>query len=136
MRTITHIAVHCTATQPTATIEAIQNYWRKTLGWQRPGYHYIIKADGQVVQLLDIATPSNGVAGWNSRIVNVCYIGGIDTKGVPKDTRTAAQVDALLKILQQLKKQFPNAQIQGHRDFPNVSKACPSFDAKREYSLL
>lgn len=136
MRTITHIAVHCTATQPSATIEAIQNYWKNTLGWQKPGYHYLIKSDGQVVQLLDIASPSNGVAGWNSRIINVSYIGGIDAQGAPKDTRTPAQKDALSLLLLQLKKQFPNAIIQGHRDFPNVRKACPSFNAKAEYSNL
>ena len=26
--------------------------------------------------------------------------------------------------------------IQGHRDFPNVNKACPCFDAKAEYRNL
>jgi N-acetylmuramoyl-L-alanine amidase len=25
---------------------------------------------------------------------------------------------------------YPNAVVQGHRDFPKVTKACPSFDAK------
>jgi N-acetylmuramoyl-L-alanine amidase len=31
---------------------------------------------------------------------------------------------------------FPNAIIQGHKDFPNVAKACPSFDAKAEYKNI
>lgn len=136
MRDINYIAVHCTATQPNASIEAIKKYWKETLKWKQVGYHYIIKADGEIVNLLDIATPSNGVAGWNSQIINVCYIGGIDKKGFPKDTRTEAQKNSLIDILTKLKKQFPKAIIQGHRNFPKVSKACPSFDAKSEYKNL
>jgi N-acetylmuramoyl-L-alanine amidase len=30
----------------------------------------------------------------------------------------------------------PIKQIQGHRDFPKVKKACPSFDAKNEYAWI
>lgn len=136
MRVIKYIAVHCTATQPTAKIADIQRYWREQLKWKYPGYHYIIKADGETVQLLDLATPSNGVADYNSQIINISYIGGIDKAGLPKDTRTPEQKAALTEILTKLKRMFPNAVIQGHRDFPKVAKACPSFDAKREYSNI
>jgi N-acetylmuramoyl-L-alanine amidase len=136
MRSIKYIAVHCTATAQTATIEAIQNYWREHLGWQTPGYHFIIKADGALVNLLPIEKVSNGVKGFNSETINISYIGGIDKKGVPKDTRTIAQKEILLDILKVLKGKFPSAIIQGHRDFPNVKKACPSFDAKTEYKNL
>lgn len=133
MRNIKYLAVHCTATAPTASIESIENYWRKHLGWQTPGYHFIIKADGTLVNLLPIEKVSNGVKGFNSETINISYIGGIDKKGVPKDTRTAAQKETLLGVLKVLKKKFPNAIIQGHRDFPKVKKACPSFAAKKEY---
>ena len=136
MRTINYIAVHCTATQPDTKIESIQNYWRKNLGWKSPGYHFMVKANGEIVQLLPIEEVSNGVGGWNSQIINISYIGGIDKEGKPKDTRTAAQKEALLSKLQELKKLFPKAKIQGHRDFPKVKKACPSFDAKAEYKTL
>lgn len=136
MRAIKYIAVHCTATQPDATVSAIQNYWKKHLGWKNPGYHFIVKADGEIVQLLPIEQVSNGVAGFNTQIINISYIGGVDAKGNPKDTRTDAQKSSLLLKLKELKKQFPNAKIQGHRDFPNVKKACPSFDAKTEYQSL
>ncbi len=136
MRAIKYLAVHCTATQPSATVSSIQKYWKQNLGWKNPGYHFIIKADGEIVNLLPIEQVSNGVAGYNSQIINISYIGGIDAAGKPKDTRTDAQKQSLLKILKELKKQFPTAKIQGHRDFPNVKKACPSFDAKKEYSAL
>lgn len=136
MRDIDYLVVHCTATQPDAEIKNIQNYWRKNLGWKSPGYHYMIKADGEIVPLLSIDKVSNGVAGYNSKIINISYIGGIDRAGKPKDTRTAEQKASILKLLKDLKKRFPSAIIQGHRDFPKVAKACPSFDAKKEYSKL
>ena len=104
--------------------------------WKTVGYHYIVQADGEIVDLLYIAHPSNGVAGWNSQRVNVCYIGGIDATGKPKDTRTAAQKASLLKVLKELKAKFPSAKIQGHKDFPKVNKACPRYDAKNEYMTI
>lgn len=98
-----------------------------------PGYHFIIKPDGEVVSLLSIEQVSNGVQGFNHESINISYIGGIDEKVIPKDNRTLAQKASLLKLLTELRQKFPKAIIQGHRDFPNVKKACPSFDAKKEY---
>ena len=135
MITIKYIAIHCTATPQSATIDSIRNYWKNVLKWKQPGYHYIVKPDGSVVNLLDIDKISNGVKGYNHETINISYIGGIDeASGNPKDTRTDAQKVAIKNLLIQLRAKFPHAIIQGHRDFPNVKKACPSFDAKKEYS--
>ncbi len=136
MRKITHIAVHCTATSQTTRVEAIQRYWRETLKWRSPGYHYMIEANGRVHILLPEDRVSNGVAGWNQRLINVAYIGGVDQNNRPLDNRTPFQRQILLNILRELKQRHPQAIIQGHRDFPNVKKDCPSFDAKREYAHL
>lgn len=136
MRKINYLVVHCTATQPNTKISSIQNYWKSELKWKSPGYHFIIEANGNVVNLLPIDKVSNGVAGHNSEIINISYVGGIDFKGNPKDTRTEAQKEALLILLKKLKKEFPSAKIQGHRDFKGVKKACPSFDAKTEYQNI
>ena len=136
MRNINYIAIHCTATQPETSIASIQNYWKNNLGWKNPGYHYIIDRFGKVVNLLPIELVSNGVQGYNSQTINISYVGGIDKSGKPKDTRTEAQKQSILKLLKELRVKFPKAKIQGHRDFPNVKKACPSFDAKKEYSLI
>lgn len=136
MRLIKYLAVHCTATSQTVSISAIQSYWKNQLGWKMPGYHFIIKPDGQIVTLLSIEQVSNGVQGFNSQTINISYIGGVDAKNVPVDNRTPQQKATLLKLLRELKQKFPTAIIQGHRDFPNVKKACPSFDAKKEYKDL
>jgi N-acetylmuramoyl-L-alanine amidase len=135
MRTITHIVVHCTATPQTTTVASIQRYWRENLKWKSPGYHFLIEANGTVHNLQPITLPSNGVAGHNANSIHVSYIGGVNGQRAV-DNRTEAQKTALLTILRDLKKQFPNAVIQGHRDFPRVAKACPSFDAKKEYATL
>lgn len=136
MRDIKYLAVHCTATAQSATVDSIKNYWREHLGWSMPGYHFLIKANGELLQLLEIEKVSNGVKGFNSVTINISYIGGIDKNGAPKDTRTSEQKTTLRKLLIDLKKKFPKAIIQGHRDFPNVKKACPSFDAKNEFKNL
>lgn len=136
MRAIKYIVVHCTATPQTTSVESIKHYWKTQLRWRMPGYHFIIKPSGEVVRLLNIEQVSNGVKGFNSVSVNISYVGGIDKNNKPIDNRTPKQKKALLELLKELKKDFPKAIIQGHRDFPNVKKACPSFDAKREYSNL
>jgi N-acetylmuramoyl-L-alanine amidase len=136
MREIKHIVVHCTATPQTTTVASIQNYWRSTLKWKSPGYHIIVHADGTLTRLQPNEKPTNGVAGHNANSLHVSYIGGIDKEGKPKDTRTLNQKQSLLAVITVWKRLFPNAIVQGHRDFPGVSKACPSFDAKKEYKNI
>ena len=136
MREIKFLAVHCTATPQTATVSSIQSYWRNILKWKMPGYHFIIKPDGEVVKLLSVDEISNGVKGFNSVSINIAYIGGVDSQNNPIDNRTPAQKKALRDLLEKFKIVHPKAIIQGHRDFPGVKKACPSFDAKKEYEHL
>ena len=136
MRNIAYLAVHCTATQQTATVESIKRYWKEEKKWRNPGYHYIVLPDGSVDQLLPINEVSNGVAGYNSVTINICYIGGITKQGKSVDNRTDAQKETILRLLKDLKERFPGAVIQGHRDFPGVKKDCPCFNAKIEYSKL
>jgi N-acetylmuramoyl-L-alanine amidase len=130
MRDIKYIVLHCTATPQTTTIASMQNYWHNNLGWKSPGYHFVIKPNGDIVQLLSIEKTSNGVRGYNSTSIHISYIGGVDTKNVPSDNRTAAQISSQILLLRKLKAQFPHAEIKGHRDFPGVAKACPSFEVK------
>lgn len=133
MREIKYITIHCTATQPNTKKEAILNYWKNTLKWSTVGYHRLIDANGVIHELAKYEQVTNGVKGYNSNSIHFSYIGGIDESGRPKDTRTIKQKESLLYLIKQAKKQFPNAIVQGHRDFKGVVKACPSFDAKSEY---
>ncbi len=129
-RKIKFIVLHCTATQPEATVKAIQNYWRETLKWNNPGYHFIIERDGEVIQLQHIDKIANGVAGNNEHAIHISYIGGIDRKGKPIDNRTTPQKDSMFDKVVELTERYPDAKVLGHRDFPGVRKACPSFDVR------
>ena len=128
MRTIKYIVLHCTATPQHTTIGSIQRHWRVILGWKSPGYHFIIPAGGTAVQLLAIDQVANGVKGFNSNAIHISYIGGVDKNGKALDNRTEAQINTQIQLLNRFKKEFPNAEIKGHRDFPRVAKDCPSFD--------
>jgi len=136
MRKVKNIVIHCTATPQSAKPQSIINYWKNNLGWKSPGYHRLIEADGTINELSSFENPTNGVAGHNSDSIHISYIGGVDVKNNPVDNRTAEQKCAILHCISEARKLYPNAKILGHRDFPKVAKACPSFDAVNEYKNL
>lgn len=106
-------------------------------GWKAPGYHYFIEADGTIVEMWPEEKVSNGVKGYNSVSINVSYAGGVDLTSPghpPVDNRTPQQKASLLILLKSLKAKYPGAEIHSHKDFAN--KACPSFDATKEYASL
>ena len=135
-RTITEIIVHCTATPegrdyPLDTIRQ----WHKERGFSDIGYHYIIHTDGKQEDGRDVNIAGAHCVYHNTHSIGVCYIGGLAADGkTPKDTRTDKQRIALKKLLCALRMMYPKAQIHGHRDF--AAKACPSFDATREYKNI
>jgi N-acetylmuramoyl-L-alanine amidase len=130
MRTIKYIVVHCTATQPNATVEAIKKFWKEIRKWDKPGYHYLIQRDGEIVQLLDEKEISYGAYGHNKDCIHIAYIGGIDKDGKPIDNRSARQIHSMFDKIVELSEKYPQAKILGHRNFPEVKKACPSFDVR------
>lgn len=133
------IVVHCSATPEGKHFDAtdIDNMHTR-LGWTGIGYQYVVHLDGSIEEGRPRDAVGSHVAGYNSRAIGICYIGGVDTLGRPKDTRTADQKAALRDLIRHLKAVYrkQNPTVQGHRDFPKVAKACPSFDAKREYADL
>ena len=147
MRNIEYIVVHCTAGSQKQTVGDIKKFW-KSLGWKNNGYHYLITTDGIINNITPIEQIANGVAGYNSKCIHVCYVGGIDRKGKAIDNRTDFQKASLLDILTELKSKFPKAKILGHRDFSTDTnkngkidtweyiKYCPCFDASEEYKNI
>lgn len=126
MREIKFIVLHCTGAPANQSTDSIKNHWSEVLKWKTMGYHYLISVDGSFEQLLPIEKTSNGVKGFNATSIHICYKGGLG--GV--DTRTEPQKETLEMLVKQMKAKFPDAEIKGHRDFPNVKKYCPSFEVK------
>lgn len=135
-RNIKEIIVHCSATPEGKdfTVADITR-WHKQRGFTTIGYHYVVYRDGSVHNGRDVNVSGAHCTGHNSISIGVCYIGGCEANSKKaKDTRTEAQKKALLDLLKKLKALYPKAKIHGHRDFAN--KACPSFDATKEYANI
>ncbi len=141
-RTINEIIVHCTAT-PEGKEETISSIRKEHLrkGWSDIGYHYVVYLDGSIHNGRDVNISGAHCEGHNQHSIGVCYVGGLENipkvpydKLPPKDTRTAAQKSALLRLLRELKVLYPNATIHGHYEYAN--KACPCFKPKEEYKDL
>ncbi len=136
MRQINEIIIHCAATREGRdfTVEDITR-WHKARGFATIGYHYVIYRDGSIHEGRPLEQIGAHCVGHNKHSIGICYIGGCTSDGkTPKDTRTPEQKEALFALLRHLKARFPNATIHGHRDF--AAKACPSYDAFREYRQL
>ena len=139
-RRIDLILVHCTATAEGKdfTVSDIRR-WHTTPkpkgnGWSDIGYHYVIYRDGTIHEGRSVDISGAHCEGWNAHSIGVVYVGGCEKDGkTPKDTRTNEQKAALLSLLMDLRKIYPQAKIAGHRDYDRKGKVCPSFDAKTEY---
>lgn len=135
-RTIKELIVHCSATPEGKdySVDTIRQ-WHLQRGFSDIGYHYVIYRDGSIHMGRDESIIGAHCTGHNANSIGVCYIGGCASDGkTPKDTRTTEQKQSLVKLLKELKTKYPQASIHGHRDFS--SKACPSFDATKEYSSI
>lgn len=142
MRPISLIVVHCTASPngrwtTTADIDA----WHKVRGFRREpparlqfnpelfsiGYHYVIYTNGAIATGRSHAEVGAHAAGHNANSLGIALVG--------TDRFSVAQWQSLRELINALTQQqgltpprYPNARIVGHRDLPNVHKACPGFD--------
>lgn len=138
MRVINKIIIHCAATPEGKdyTVEQIRQ-WHTTPkpkgnGWKDIGYHFVIYRDGSVHPGRPIEQIGAHISGYNANSIGICYIGGCAKDGkTPKDTRTPEQKAALVKLVAELRRRFPNASVHGHNEFAN--KACPSFNVQKEF---
>ena len=133
MRRITLFIIHCSATrcgQP-YSFEDCRRDHIDGRHFRDIGYHYYITRDGRV--------HPGGRSPWRGRTASVttATASASATKGdwtakAPARHSHACQKAALTQLLQELGRHFPAALTVGHRDL-NPQKACPSFDAAKEY---
>jgi N-acetylmuramoyl-L-alanine amidase len=126
------IAIHCSATRPSQDVGAADiRKWHKAQGWSDIGYHFVIRRNGKIEKGRAVDAVGAHVAGFNASSVGICMVGGVSQKDFTKaeNNFTKEQFNALMALLVQLCVRYPKAKVRGHRDFPKVAKACPSFDA-------
>ena len=148
MRRINLIVIHCSATNENEDFDVDDiREMHLAKGWSDIGYHYVITRDGQIQPGRGLNRKGAHVRGHNTGSIGICYIGGLDSTGKPKDTRTPQQKAALEKLDRSLKTVFPTIErTVGHRDLsPDLNgdgtiqaseriKECPCFDAIPEYN--
>ena len=136
------LVIHCTATPDGREVTSDEiRAWHTNAkskggrGWKQVGYTDMVHLDGRVERLadnnedaqVDSWEVTNGAAGYNSISRHIVYVGGCDKAGMPKDTRTEAQREALKRYVEDFHARFPQVKIVGHHEL-NPGKACPSFD--------
>jgi N-acetyl-anhydromuramyl-L-alanine amidase AmpD len=134
MRKIDKIIIHCSASPNGrhTTVDDI-DAWHRARGFRRTnplinspltsiGYHFVIYTDGSVHTGRAVEEVGAHVGGHNAASIGICMVG--------TDAFMSGQWDALAKVIANLKEQYPDAEILGHRDIPGVKKTCPGFDVK------
>ena len=128
-----YIAVHCAATPDGMDIGVKEiDRWHRAKGFLKVGYHFVVRRGGQLEIGRDEDEIGAHVQGYNAVSIGVCLVGGVDADDVSKaeNNFTKEQFSTLRTLLERLQIQYPDAEVLGHRDFPDVAKACPSFDVR------
>ncbi|MCL1950375.1 MAG: LysM peptidoglycan-binding domain-containing protein [Turicibacter sp.] len=122
LRSISHIARHHSATA-TGTTAIFENHWR-VMGWRNGGYHYTILRNGDIERNYPETVVTNGVAGHNYRIINICLVGN--------SSFTDEQEQAWEWLVNDLLHRLPNVtgigRVLGHNEFSNQATLCPGTD--------
>lgn len=140
MAKLQYLVIHCTATPEGREVSADNiRRWHTApapqgRGWKQVGYTDLFHLDGSVERLVDNNEDAqvdpweitNGAAGYNGISRHIVYAGGCDAGMHPKDTRTAAQRQAMKTYVLNFHARHPDVAIVGHNQL--AAKACPSFD--------
>ena len=135
MRDLNRIILHCAATREGKdfSVDTIREWHVNGRGWSDIGYHWVIRLDGSIEVGRPLEKSGAHTKGHNKDSVGVCYIGGCDADGKPKDTMNPEQEKAWRMIVLSLRTLYGNhITIHGHNEFAN--KACPSFTVKEKFA--
>ena len=129
------LVVHCSATRCNREFSAERLIETGEERFGQPSYHYYVRRNGNIIPILPESVRGVHAVGYNRCSIAVCYEGGLDANGEAADTRTELQKHALYELLKQLRADYPQARIIGHRELPGVHKACPCYSMD-EYADL
>ena len=132
-----YIVIHCSQTRPSQ--KDVDAKWidrvHRERGWTMIGYGKVIKRNGEVEQGRQDDAVQAHVRGYNHCSYGLCLVGGAKEEDwqQPEDNFTGEQWESLKKVLEELLKKYPDAQIVGHTNL-DENKTCPNFNV-REYLL-
>lgn len=126
---IKFLTIHCAATPAGRDVKAATISQWDQAKFGQTSYHHVIELDGTAVRTLNDNQRGAHTGGANTGNIGICYVGGMDAKNkAPSDSRTPAQRATMLRLVREYQARFPGIVVRGHRDWPGVKKACPSFD--------
>lgn len=133
---VKYIVLHYSATPIERSFTAADiDRMHRDRGFREIGYHYFIRRDGTVETGRDLSQPGRFETGAHSKgengaSIGICYEGGVtlNDPNTGRDTRTTAQMKAMVALIRDLLARFPSARVEGHRDMPGASTQCPGFD--------
>jgi hypothetical protein len=135
---IDRITVHHSVSTQNPSMEDVNNWWKNRLDdggdWDRAGYHFLIRGDGSIWQLVPVHAASWGAGeAANLRSIHISLAGNF-VSGIP----TQAARDAfgflcrtLLENTQLSNLHDATSHIVGHREWDNRNR-CPGF-SKTQY---
>ena len=126
-RAIDTLVIHCSATEYGVEYDAMDIHgWHLDNGWSGIGYHYVITVDGTIQKGRSDDCEGAHAEGYNSSSIGICLIGGLDSEGIVHDNGyNVVQYKTLFYLLRELNDFYPTSLIVGHKELPNVNKACP-----------
>jgi hypothetical protein len=142
---------HCTATPEGREFTRAQiKAMHLQRGFADIGYHKLIHLDGSVSEGRSEDVDGAHVASFNRNTLGYSYVGGVDSSGKPKDTRTPKQKTTMLRVTKEAIARYRRTmrQVTGHRDLsPDKDKdgvvepfewvkVCPCFNVGPEYGYL
>jgi N-acetylmuramoyl-L-alanine amidase len=125
------LTLHCAATPEgrAHSAEEVTRWDAERFG--QPSYHWVVTLDGVAHRTLPDEQRGAHVGAHNSGNIGICHVGGMDAAmRKSKDTRTGAQRQTRLRLVRDYQAEHPGIVVLGHRDWPGVAKACPSFDVR------
>ena len=100
MRAISLIVVHCSATREDKSFtEHDLDVCHRRRGFNGVGYHFYIRKNGDIKSTRPLERIGAHARGFNSESIGICYEGGLDSEGHPKDTRTPWQKHSLRVLI-------------------------------------
>ena len=133
-RDINLIVVHATRTPKDVTTPLEMEEWLSKSACDFTDFHYVILKDGTIYVKRDISRPGYHAPGRNADSVGIAYLGGMDERGLPADTRTQEQKLAMKGVLDMLQAIWPEAEIKGAYRFSRTDS--PFFKVEQEYKNL
>ena len=134
MRAIDLIVIHCSSTRENyALTEQALEASHRLIGFDGTGYHFYVRRDGRVLATRPVSKVGAHARGYNAHSIGICYEGGLDRYGNPKDTRTEWQRHSLSVLVGKL---YVCSGAQGPQSRPERKRRSGTHGVDQAMSLL